>query len=121
MSEQPESQPEQPPVAPQPVKSPQRLRQEEWFLTFWRVMLLGATAWAGAYAWITLTWPRERLNQLAVETPHGALQLAVCLFLGIELAYYLYISATFRQCREWGMIVWALGIVAVVLNWNWRI
>ncbi|MDK2970905.1 MAG: hypothetical protein PWP23_660 [Candidatus Sumerlaeota bacterium] len=102
-------------------KSPQRHRREEFLLLFWRLLLLLAAIWAGVYAWIDKTWPAEKLEALATDTPHGALQFGVCLFLGIELAYYLYLSASFRRCREWGMAVWALGLLMVILNWKLRI
>lgn len=105
----------------EPRKSPERLRQEELFLTIWRVVLLIAAIWALVYAWIGMFWPLDRLEYLATETPHGGLQFGVCMFLGAELLYYLYISSTFRRCREWGMAVWALGLIAVILNLNFRI
>jgi hypothetical protein len=110
-----EPQPDAPP--PQmPVKTPQRLRQEEAILWTFRILILVATLWAGAYGWMGLTWSDERLQRLAEETSHGTLQFAVTVFLGAELMYYLYLSASLRDCREWGMWVWALGTLAVLTN-----
>ncbi len=99
-----------------PAKTKDRFRQEELFLWPWRVLLLAATIWAGVYGAIGMFAPVERLEYLATETMHGALQFGVTIFLGIELLYYLYISAAFRGCREWGMIIWVLGIIAITAN-----
>lgn len=99
-----------------PAKTPERLRQEELFLWPWRILLAGAALWAGVYAWIGVTWPIQDLERLAAETIHGTLQLGVTVFLGAELAYYAFISWSFRRFREWGMAVWAIGLLAVVLN-----
>ena len=82
----------------------------------WRIMLMIATIWAGAYALISLTYEPEQLQRLAEETVHDSLQLGVTIFLGAELVYYLYLSASLRQNREWGMIVWVLGLLAMLLN-----
>lgn len=108
--------PQPPPAPAMPVKTPERLRQEEAILWAFRVMIAAAAVWAGVYGWMGLTWSDERLQQLATETPHGTLQFAVTVFLGAELTYYLYLSSSLRQCREWGMWVWAVGVVAVLLN-----
>ena len=99
-----------------PVKTPERIRQEELFLWPWRIMILIGTVWAGIYGWIGLTAPIERLEYLASETVHGSMQIGVTIFLGAELIYYLYISAAFRSCREWGMILWCFGMIAVAMN-----
>jgi hypothetical protein len=68
------------------------------------------------YGIIGLVAPVEKLEELATETVHGSLQIGVTIFLGAELAYYLYLSASLRSCREWGMWVWLLGMIAVVMN-----
>ena len=112
--EQQQPQTDEQPLAPE--KTRERLRQEELFLWPWRILLLAATIWAGIYGVIGMFASVERLEYLASETIHGALQFGVTIFLGIELLYYLYISAAFRGCREWGMIVWLLGVVAVGMN-----
>lgn len=103
-----------------PVKTPKRLRQEEAFLIFWRLILLSAIGWAGYYAWIGMTHTAEELNDLATNTDANSFQLGATILLGAELMYYLYISAAFRQCKEWGMILWALGLIVLVLNFNFR-
>lgn len=100
----------------EPVKPPERIRREEWFLMPWRLLLLAATVWAGVYAWIGLTWPEERLTDLAIDTVHGSMQKGVVVFLGAQLLYYLYISSSFRKCREWGMVIWWIGLAMVILN-----
>jgi len=85
-------------------------------LRFFRVVLLAATLWAGAYGVIGIAWSDERLQRLAAETMHGTLQFGVTVFLGSQLAYYLYLSSSLRGCREWGMGIWIAGLVAVAMN-----
>ncbi len=114
--DQPDEEAVSPEPPPYPVKTPERMRREEMFLWPWRVLILAAAVWAGVYGVIGMVAPVERLEYLAEETIHGALQLGVTMFLAMELLYYLYISAVFRGCREWGMIVWLLGAVAVAVN-----
>lgn len=100
----------------EPPKPPERLRREAMFLLPWQVLLLAAALWGAVYAWIGMFWPVEELERLADGTVHDSLQLGVTIFLGAELAYYLYLSAAFRGLRDWGMGVWGFAFVVFVLN-----
>lgn len=100
----------------QTTKSPQQLRGEIQFLWLARLVLIGAVGWAGFYAWWSLTKSADELNFIAENTDHDSYMMGSMILLGAEMAYYLYISASFRQCREWGMGVWALGVVILMIN-----
>ncbi len=100
----------------EPVKPPERLRQEELFLWPWRVLLLAATVWAAVYVYWGAFYPIEKLDFLAKETLHGSIQLGLTIFLSLECLYYLYISFSMRRCREWGMIIWALAMFVMGLS-----
>jgi len=104
------------PAESAPEKTPARRLQEELFLSFWRLLLAIAVAWGGLYAWWGLTLPQEELERIAVETLHAALQVGVIVFLGVELAYYFFVSWSFRRWRDWGLAIWAVGVVVFLLN-----
>ncbi|MCB2153914.1 hypothetical protein KQI84_03450 [bacterium] len=104
------------PLPTEPVKSPERLRREELFLWPWRIILIVVTIANAIYAAIGMTASPERLEDLATNTIHADLQFAGVAFLSIQLIYYLWISWTFRRLRDWGMIVWALGLLSTLAS-----
>ena len=103
------------------AKPPERLRREEFFLMPWRLIMLAATCWAGYYAYLGMFAPARELQRLADETIHASIQFGLTIFIAIELVYYLYISYTFRQCREWGMGVWGAALIVFVLSLKFAI
>ncbi|MGF1571749.1 MAG: hypothetical protein ACFCU1_01610 [Sumerlaeia bacterium] len=97
-------------------KPASRVRAEEIFLWVARIILMGAIGWAGFYAWWSLTKSPEELLELAETTAHDSLMFGATILLGAELSYYLYLSASFRKCREWGMVLWGIGLLILAVN-----
>ncbi|MDX1973296.1 MAG: hypothetical protein SFY68_12265 [Candidatus Sumerlaeia bacterium] len=102
-------------------KTLQRWRAEEAFLWMARIVIIGSIGWAGFYAIWGLQLTADELQELAETTDHDSYMFGATILLGLELTYYLYVSSAFRQCREWGMFLWALGIVVVILNLRFNV
>lgn len=98
------------------VKPPERERAEEIFLWVVRLVLMGAICWAGFYAWWSLTKSTEELAAIVENTNHDSYMFGATILLGAELSYYLYLSASFRKCREWGMVLWGIGLLVLAIN-----